>query len=430
MRYISGDSFSALLCSVIFTLCQYHLDDIYIRSAVGEYTAYIFMPLLLAGCYDLIFRDFRKPWLFGAGMAGVLLCHTLSTVFCTLICVFSLLLALPSIKRKPKTMIIIMATAALTLAATAFYWIPMLEQVINSRFQYGDSIFDLNYEKLLLREVFRNKLPGLGLPLLLLQLPGLFVQGQLKQKFLVIFADFCAAAGLLFALCSTGFFPWARLGRFLSFIQFPWRLFLISSVLLSFSGAIFIAEWLKERTAFAAECALITVMGLMLIAAQFNFDGNNEGYYSYSDDYFSYEPYTETVIGGEWLPQGVKDRGKLGKKADTAYTDEGEIKVSRQGNRINVENLKGSEAYIDLPFIYYLGYGAFDAESGRRLKADGTGENGRLRVYPEGAKALTAYYTGTALQAFANMLSIAASLFILVVFLWKIHSRGTTKELP
>ena len=47
-KYVSGSSYAALATAVIFTLYQYHIDDIYTRSAVGEYTAVIFVPFVIA----------------------------------------------------------------------------------------------------------------------------------------------------------------------------------------------------------------------------------------------------------------------------------------------------------------------------------------------------------------------------------------------
>lgn len=44
----------ALLASLIYIAAPYKLTDIYARTAVGEYTAFIFIPLVFRGLYKLI----------------------------------------------------------------------------------------------------------------------------------------------------------------------------------------------------------------------------------------------------------------------------------------------------------------------------------------------------------------------------------------
>ncbi|MCR4893040.1 MAG: hypothetical protein K5989_12780 [Lachnospiraceae bacterium] len=415
VRYITGQDMSALLSAVIFTLCQYHIDDIYTRSAVGEYTAFIFFPLVIAGLFDLMYRDLKKPWILGAGMAGVLLCHTLTTFFSLILCVFALICSVKRLRQEPKILLRLFLTAVAVLLMTAFYWLPMLEQLNTTTFAYVKSKFDLDYEKLLLRDVFQNELPGMGISVFLLVLPRLFIKARGEErKDGYRFADFCLIFGLLFTLGTTGLFPWKRAAKYLNFVQFPWRLFIVASSLLAIAAGIYIVIWAEEMWQGAGEklSPLITliVLAIMISSAVGNLNRIDEGYYSYSDDYFEYGPHTKTVIGGEWLPITVTDREKLGDDADLAYTDGGEIEIERIDNKVAVEGLTGEEAYVDVPYIYYYGYKAINAENGEQLPLDGSGENGRARIYPGGAKAFTVYYGGTLLQTISSWLSFIAIL--------------------
>ena len=155
-RYISGNDGAALGSAVVYTLCQYHVDDIYTRAAVGEFTAFIFLPLICAGLYDLSSKGFRKPFILGAGIAGVLLCHTLSTVFCLIFCVFYVLINFRVLLRDPFRIVKLAVTAVLTMTITAFYWLPVMEQLSLMEFKYKDSVFDVAYEKLLFKDIFQN----------------------------------------------------------------------------------------------------------------------------------------------------------------------------------------------------------------------------------------------------------------------------------
>ncbi len=435
VREITGDSLTAVLSAVIFTLCQYHIDDIYTRSAVGEYTAFIFLPFVIAGLYDLMFRDLKKPWLLAAGMTGVLLCHTLTTLFCVGLCFLSAVFSLPGIRKNPRILLRLLLAALAVLCITAFYWLPMLEQMRSAAFHYSEAKFDLNYEKMLLKDVFRNQVPGMGAALFLLLLPRLFISPEKAPAekgisggtdvlsvpgSILKFADLCLVFGILFTLGSTGLLPWKRLSPWLDFVQFPWRLFIMASALLSVAAGIYVREWLREKP----DTAVYLVLAVMLVSAVMNFSRTEEGYYSYSDDYYDYEPFTETVIGGEWLPGTVTDRGRLGNHAGEAFAGEETYPVERQGNALSVTGLSGTEDYVDVPFIYYKGYGAFDLSDGHVLETDGSGENGRVRVKPGGSGGFTVRYIGTPVQHAADWLSLLTALALAGYLLYSRRRRA------
>ncbi len=450
--YCTESMSGAVIIPVIITLCQYHIDDIYTRAAVGEVTAFIFVPLVIAGLYDLLAKDLKRPWILGLGMAGVVLSHTLTTVFCIILSafVFVIYLVIGERGRRKQGTFRLFLTAAAVLALTAFYWLPVLEQMGSNVFRYKTASFDVWFERLLFKDVFLNRSPGMGLAPFLLLLPGLFSPAEKTGECSVRrrFALVCFAAGILFTLCSTGAFPWKRFSDSLMFVQFPWRVFIVASPLLAFaagifsegfcerlSGAVSDTEERKKReqiAAFTGEALAILVLAVMVVSAIGNYARNEEEYYSYSNDYFDYPRYTESVIGGEWLPESADDRHALTDDASLAYTDAGErLPVSRYKNTCSL-TLSGKEAYVDVPFVWYLGYRAVD-ETGKLLSSDGSGENGRMRVYPEGAVSVLVTYEGTKIQHYADMLSlivllgmIVASVVILIRYYSKRKERKTS----
>ena len=398
MVYISGSRYAALISAVAYTLCQYHIDDIFTRAAVGEFTAFIFLPLVAAGLYDLTEKDFNKPWLLGGGMAGVLLCHTLSTFFCLILCTAYVLVNFRVFLEKPLRLLKLIITALITLALTAFYWLPVAEQITSTAFSYREASFDVNYEKLLLKDIFANSAGRMGIALFILILTALLIAHNGDR--LIRFADIMAAGGILFTLCTTGFFPWKRLEKYVMSVQFPWRLFIMASLLFSIAAGIYI----EKAAAGHIRAAVTAVLALMIVSAVCNINRTEEGYYSYSDDYYNVTEYTKSVIGGEWLPETVTSRGKLGKFNEYAFDDKGDkVPVSRDRNALNV-TAPDSE-YLDVPFIYYLGYTAADT-NGNALKTDGNGENGRVRVYTGGAENVRVSYSGTLLQKAADIISL------------------------
>ncbi|MCR5747984.1 MAG: hypothetical protein K6G03_09775 [Lachnospiraceae bacterium] len=414
-RYISKSSYAGIITAVIFTLYQYHIDDIYTRSAVGEFTAVIFVPLVLAGLYDFIYEEFNKPWLLAVGMSGVLLCHTITTIVCLGVCVFVSLIEIRQLLRMPVKLLRLLFTIIFVMGLTAFYWMPVFEMLltgtVNNEFTYNTA-----YESPKLWEIFYNDYNRMGVVIFVLLLSGLIIKRRSR------FADICAVTGLAVTLCSTTFFPWARLEGVLGFVQFPWRLFVMSGPLLAFAEGIYFSQLASDigtkdydaKTKDAgvwdscsARVILIIVTGIMLFSAISTLERNKEKYYSYSDDYFEYVPYTAEVIGGEWMPTTVENRGALISQADSARLDDGSgIGVIRNKNELEISGIKKQVKYADVPFVYYKGYAAVNSDTNEFLKVSAEGENGCIRVYTEGAENIRVYYKGTAIQHMSDIISL------------------------
>ena len=234
-KHISKSNLAAVITAVIFTLYQYHIYDIYTRSAVGEFTAVIFVPFVIAGLHDFMYEEYKHPWLLALGMAGVLLCHTITTVICLLLCVLSVIADITNMKKEPKKLLRLLLTAVLVLGVTAFYWMPVAEMMSTGAFS-NDYYFDTSYEAAKLWEVLFNEYNRMGVAIFILLLTGLTIKNRKR------FADLCAIAGIFIAVCATGIFPWERLEGLLGFIQFPWRLFVMTGPLLAFAEGIYLSR--------------------------------------------------------------------------------------------------------------------------------------------------------------------------------------------
>lgn len=437
---ITKNKYAATLTAVILTLCSYHLDDIYVRAAVGEYQAFIFIPFIIYGLFNIINEKMNRPWIFGIGFAGVILCHSLSLIFSIVVTAVILVINFKKVFLDFKVFVRLVVTTILTFCATCFYTLPMLEQMKNNVFRVSSTWIEPAQEAMDFKEIFANEFPCLGTALLLIVFIRIFVTRK-KDDNILKYADMLISTGLIFAVASTNLLPWERIGRHFSSIQFPWRLFIISSVFLSFAGGIVVEEVAKSRkltrfiafkdggeNRFIENFALITVICIMSFTAFTSFKNNDQGYYDYSNDYYSYKPFTANVIGGEWLPKAVEDTDIVLNTCDIAKTDKGEIiPIERNKNSLSldIKNDKGGHVienddieYIDVPFIYYKGYTAQD-ENGNELSVDGTGENGYLRVYMGNGDVkinhINVRYTGTLIQKISTAISIAAFLSLAVL---------------
>ena len=416
---------AGVMAALCYTLSQYHVDDIYTRAAVGEFTAMIFLPFAIYGLYDILMGGMKRPAIMALGMAGLILTHTTTTIFVLVLYVLCFIYALArrSIRGRLRMAWImrIVLTAAFVLAVTSFYWVGALEQFLDARFGSGQGIFDMDYEKLMVFDLFLNRNPafGIALPLVWFVAMAFFVYVMGGEKKLRLLSLICSVTAFVFLFGSTGLLPWKYLDSILGFMQFPWRFLIMSTALLSVSAALAFSSAVHDLDRGLRSGVSVLAVLLVFCVMAFSFFSNlqrmEKDYYSYSDDYYSYIPFTGSVIGGEWLPVTVKDRDALLKDCDMAVTDYGgRLQVERSEGGLKV-SMPSSAGFVDVPFIYYKGYEARTQE-GRVLELDGSGENGSVRVYspPEGI--ITVRYKGTGAQKASMAVSILA--FLAAVFLY------------
>ncbi len=430
-RYITKNSYAATIAAVVLTLCEYHIDDVYTRSAVGEYTAFIFVPLVICGLYDLIYEDMKKPWILGAGYAGVLLCHTNTCLMCILmgglLCLYKY-----KVFKNSKLLLKAFVTVVVTILLTMFYWLPMVEQMYSATFHFSTAWISPAEAMREVSSVFYGVFPAVGICLFMINLPRLMLAAKQEYKDLLEFSTILLIFGILFALAATRLFPWERLGPYLEMIQFPWRMYLMASVCLAVSGAITLCLYFREEK--VREYTLLIVICMMIVSAFSYMERTEEGYYSYSNDYFAYEPFTFNIIGGEWLPETVKDVEAIEKTNDKAMTDQGkELLIYRRKNSMTVEYPQQLCTYVDVPMVYYKGYAASSlaADGGRTpLIVTGDGNNGYCRVMiPQGMKAqqLDVYYKGTVLQMISYIVSTLTLIGIIGIFVMRSRKLAGTQ---
>jgi len=440
-KRITHNRYMGMMFAVILTLSSYHLDDILVRAAAGEYTAFIFIPIVVYGFYNLFFEDFSKPWILGLGMGLVLLSHTLSFILCVLMAILLVVFNFDLFLKKPKMIVKIVITALVTMLATAFYWIPVLEQFASAKFMVSEPWIEPAQSAVKFSDIFSFVFPTLGIALLLLILPRVLIFRNDDDR-IMKYADQCAVTGLAFAVLATDIVPWTRIGKYFSVVQFPWRLYIISTVLLAFSASVFVyrlagaiylgvsdtPDEYDDETQVVKNDTLVNkygvvlglVMSVMIVTTLYGFSLQQREYFDYSNDYFTYKPYTATVIAGEWLPVTVENAYSLIEMSDHARDNNGnEVAFVRDRGKVIIST-NGTEDYVDVPLLYYKGYESVGKE-GLVYTIDGTGENGLIRVYTnKSLDAITVNYSGTAAQMLSNIISII-TMIVIAHFYYKKH---------
>ena len=428
---MSMSKFAGTVAAVLLTLCPYHMDDMVVRTACGENAAFIFLPFAIYGIFNVLYEEMDKPWVFGLGFSGLILTHPATCLITVCMGIAIFLLNFKKFVAEPRVFVRLCVVSALAFFVTSYQWLPMLEQFASQKFYVSNNWTDLLDASVGFVDLASSTFPSVGIMLFALMLPRVFLSR--KDYPILGFVDLMMVFAVIFAIGATNIMPWERVARFFGFLQFPWRLFIMTSSLLAMADAIvlklFIDRFPEPGKARAFEISLIVIVAIMSQMAISHQSENSMGYYDYSDDYYAYKPFTATVVAGEWLPEAVKDPEDLVGQSDRlVFSDGTEGTFTRQNAKV-IANIESGKEYVDVPFIYYKGYRAVikDKEGNKTvLSVTGEGENGLCRVYLEGAGGeLTVGYSGTILQYVSLVIS---HLFLLLIFdLWYLKNKYKKK---
>lgn len=380
VKRITKSKYSALLTALLYTFATYRIFDIYVREALGEVLSFTFLPLVLLGAYEIIKGDYKKWYILTIAFCLLIFSHVISSVlsFTTLlifICIYN-----KSFREEPKRLYYLILAGIACIPITAYYIFPMIEQMISNSFYYqthplteGVIGFRLNevvaglFNGISLRK--EQLFPKLGSVLFFIILLRVFVQDKSKLR---RFADICVIVGLVFIFMTTPLFPWHVYPfKFLSVIQFPWRLLEYTSFLFAIAGGYYLATLLKTERQ-----RLIGIFGIIAIHILiFNSDSIHYRTFICKDGRPKIEVNTSFlgIIGGEYLPSRlpsnnfeydipgvfndyIHHRGQIVESKNTTTVISN---FSKDKGHITFDvKLTNNEDKLELPLTYYIGYSA------------------------------------------------------------------------
>ena len=441
---ITSDKYSATICAAMFTLCQYHLDNILTRSSVGEIQAFIFIPLVIYGIYNYLYEDFSNPAVMGIGFIGLILSHTITTFLSGIIYAIIFLINIPKIIKAPKNLIKLGITAACVLLVTAYYWIPLMEIMTKMDLKVSHLTRHVSDTGIKLSNLFAdikmdtsNNL-GLGLSIFILLIFRFFIKrSDFKKKEkqnassknetllnIIKIADAFAITGVIVAFCSTNLFPWKLFDNtIVNSIQFAWRLFIVASVFMSFATAlytfIFVSKSKVNKTAiYSILAVIICILGFAHTqTANPSYKLRAPTYFTDQSDYKDGFDGTVRTGGSEWLPFiTAKNKAKAFSQCDIVKDNSNKTyNYVKEGTTVTVNFPDAKAREIQVPLIYYIGYVAEFTDKNDEVTAlDIKGNNScglAVTNIPAKQGTLKVYYKGTALQKISlviTLVSIAA----------------------
>jgi len=409
--------------SILYTLASYRLLDIYLRDALGEYTAMAMLPLFVLGLWEVVFGEAKRWKTLAVGAAAVFMSHMLSTVLCAGLAVVFALLGAGEIIREKRWMAL--AKAALTaLALCLFILVPLLDYAMQGVGDSGTFSTSVSQHTLQGMELFMGGEKGVGWSLALglaaLGYAALMGCGEKKK---IRSALLLAGLGAAAALAATDLLPWARLESvargLINYLQFPWRLMAFADVLIALGagyGAACLAEGKGQK-----ELASLAVLILCVLCAYPQIEGyaiqneeQPESGLRYADPYFRWKSYTD-VITGSYLEYSLPGSDLYATRDQSAIADEGTLiaEYQKRGTKVKANVASQEGGAVSLPLFAFDGYRA--EVNGREMALE-PGENGRLTVLlPAGTEGeLRVWFAGKALWRVADGVSLASMLALAV----------------
>ena len=399
-----------LLASMLYTLAPYRLTCLFVRGAVGEYTALAFLPLIFYGLF-VIFTEEEENCHKGIiaaviGYSGLIQTHILScemTGFITI--VFCVVLWRRVIR--PKRFLALAKVVIYTAAVNLWFLVPFLDYMQGSYSVTEQTYGNIQTYGLTLGQLFSFSPQGFGdgfsmserlaqLEIMPLAIGSAFAAGAVLFIFYCFdkhgkntwerkTGEICLVISAFLLWMTTVWFPWGRLEKingtlkfFIQKLQFPWRLLGGGTILLTIVCCCLIKLCRKEekRRAEAMSCflgLLAVLTGGWLLSSMVN---RNNVIYVPDESKLN----TFFIISGEYVPSGTV----VSALGNAVPVPSGNISMTSYDKAytnvwIGCENNSAEEGIIDIPLLYYKGYTAQDEGTKEKLEV-GAGENNRVSV--------------------------------------------------
>lgn len=403
VKAINGKK-SGIISVVLYAFSSYIFVDFFERGALAESLTIVFIPIVIRGLFEIFYGDCSKFYFLPFGLLGVLFSHIISMYLISFFVLFFILFNFKKINFL-RFKLLFFSFLYFVFAGSHFLF-PICEQFFSGGFYYSlqDSVllknsvpfifcfFEFPYYSLMGKGFDRWIPCGIGV-LYLFLIFYCFKSYRLNGfiKCIFYFAIVCV-------VFSTKFF-WLIpfFNKLFSIIQFPFRIYILSTILF-----IIVFSFVFDSLSFKR----LFFVSFLLFSFNLFYPFVNSRVYDISNNEISY---------GEYLPIEY-DLNYL--HLNNVYTDCPISYDIDYGIRSFIKYSSNcSSNSFELPFIYYKGYNVsvngslvdvYKSDHGL-LKVDVSDKDGIIEIF----------YSGTSVYRFTKYLSFLAVLGGVIIYVKK-----------
>lgn len=445
--YILASSFTnrygGLVAGVIYLYFPYHALNIYVRGAVGEFFAYVFLPLVFWAVF-YIYRKTKlvknnKPIIFESillsiPLALVVVSHNLSAFMLSILLLPYVLFFLFRSKNKIVFISSILIMGLVAFLISSFYVLPAIFEsgYTNVDSQIGGGAFYADHF-VCLGQLWSSNwgfggsalgcIDGISFALgrvniFILLIALVFLIRSLvtrKKSYEIIFWILLLTSVFLLLPISKAI--WDNL-PFMEYLQFPWRFMNFVALFISLISAFLIFR-IKNKHLVLAAVFLISIPSIYQNTKLFNpvvFSDYESNYY----ENIEHIRWDTSRISDEYMPKSFdKPKGKDNLPRELIETESVGVFITSKNNKTGyIEfDINGDGGVVHINKAYFPGWKAVDSHE-EFIDIRETGD-GMSLIVPKGEQKIILRIVSTPIQLIGNALSVIGILIVIIAIIAK-----------
>lgn len=424
---------AGVAAAIVYGFSPYRFVDLYVRGAIGEHVAFVFMPLVFLFIWLLAQERWEnKKWWWVAGLglstAGLILSHNaVSLMILAAAAIFTGVNTLGSAERRRYWVLVGMGVGW-GLGLAAFFWIPAFWE---GKYTLRDIVTqgELVSRFVPIKELFEPKWnygggnqfsKEIGATIWMAIIVSIFLLKQKRRRADIWLWVFSLGLFTFSIFMTTGYsrYVWESL-TILQKFQFPWR-FLTVSV---FSGALIAGQTVKWLGNKGQKVAVLVVLILVILNTQRMWKAKE--YVIYPESYF-FMPYAGTTDTGESSPiWSIRFMEKFPPAAIEVVSGEADI---IEVDRSTVKHVYNIEAKSDVRLVentlYFPGWKVLVDNIEVPVEFQNPAYRGLMTFETrQGKHRVEVSYGDTRLRKAANYLSLSMGILGLIFLMGNLWTR-------
>lgn len=435
----------SFLSAIIYMTFPYRFEDIFTRYAIGEFTAFIFLPIVFHGLYNLINGDRKKHFYIAIGAIGLILSHTITTIYAAIFCVIYIIYNFKKFWDKDVIKKCIVNVIFILLVSSLFI-VPLFEYKTQAQY----SVFEPGVMKTAGEYVQNNTIEiwqlikdkgeergvsfVVGIPTIIMLTLTILVWKNIDKKY-KNFYGICLVFAVISIYMCTKFFPWRIMPQLICNIQYPWRMIGFAMLFLTPVFAINVCTLLDTIKNFKIKPSLYVLSAIVLIIFAVikitNYQYlNNENDKNYENRIQNNPIISHFAINRDYMPYKaiIKQRSYVQTREDRIYVIKGnEIIENEEKDGLKMfADIKNAikDDVLEFPYFFYPGYEVTIETSEKciKLKIEES-ENGFVQItIPENIESgkINFCYKGTNIEKVSYIISAISLIgFIIYIIYYK-----------